>query len=443
MTPQQVRARFAAGGRETFRSFQTRNFRVFFTGQVVSQAGNWLTRIGQTLLVLHISDDGFAVGIVTACEFLPMLLFGAWAGLVADRSDKRRLLIILQSIAMLQSFGMAALAFMDSPPLPAIYAMAFAGGCVFAFDMPARKAFVVELVQLDDVNNAISLNTAVMNLSRVIGPAVAGLLISTVGYGWCFTLDAFTYVAVLIGLFLIDPTKLRAAPITQKAKGQIRDGLRYARSVPNVWIPIVIVAIVGVLAYNFQVVLPLLVTRTYEGTIGTFTILYSVLSLGSLAGALAAARRHEVTIATVAGTCAVFAASMLAFAAVPTLALAFPMILVVGWASTYFMTAASAIVQISSTPTMQGRVSSLQTIVMVGSTPIGAPLIGLVCDRYGARAGLLVGGLAAAVAAGWGWAASRAHSDDAPHPVPAHVAVGHGVAVATPHPDDATELSRR
>jgi MFS family permease len=422
VTARRARGRLAAGSRETFRSFETRNFRVFFSGQVVSQAGNWLTRIGQTLLVLHLTDDGLAVGIVTACEFLPTLLFGAWAGLVADRRDKRRLLIIVQAFAMLQSFAMAALAFLDRPPLAAIYAVALAGGCVFAFDFPARRAFVVELVALEDVNNAISLNTAVMNLARVVGPALAGLLVTTVGYAWCFTLDAVTYVAVLAGLFLIDPHQLRAAPITAKAKGQVRAGLRYARSVPNVWIPLIVVAIVGVLAYNFQVVLPLVVTHTYEGSIASFTVLYSVFSIGSLIGALIAARRRTVNLTTVVATCAAFGATMVAFAAVPTLVWAFPAILVVGCASTYFMTAATAIVQIGSTPVMQGRVSSLQAIVLVGSTPIGAPLLGFICDRYGPRSGLLVGGVAALFAAGWGWtnahttttAASRA----APAPQP-------------------------
>ena len=359
------------------------------------------------MLVLHLTGDGFAVGIVTACEFLPMLLFGAWAGLIADRSDKRRLLIIVQILAMLQSFAMAALAFMDRPPLVAIYAIALAGGCVFAFDFPTRRAFVVELVAEKDVTNAISLNTAVMNLARVVGPALAGLLIATVGYAWCFTLDAFTYVAVLAGLFLIDPRQLRAAPITAKAKGQLRAGLRYARSVPNVWIPLVVVAIVGVLAYNFQVVVPLVVTHSYGGTVATFTLLFSVFSVGSLVGALAGARRHTVGIPTVVGTCTAFGASMFIFAAVPSIGWAFPAILIVGWASTFFMTAATAIVQISSTPVMQGRVSALQGIVIVGSTPIGAPLLGFICDRYGARTGLLVGGIAALVAAGWGWSANR------------------------------------
>jgi MFS family permease len=402
-----MRERFAASSRDTFRSFRVRNFRVFFAGQVISQAGNWLTRIGQTLLVLHLTDDGLAVGIVTACEFLPMLLFGAWTGLVADRSDKRRLLIIVQSVAMVQSFVMAALAFLDHPPLHGIYAVALFGGCVSAFDFPARKAFVVELVALEDVNNAISLNTAVMNLARVVGPALAGLLVTTVGYGWCFTLDAFTYVAVLVGLFLIDPAKLRAAPITLKAKGQIRAGLRYARSLPNIWIPLVIAAIVGVLAYNFQVVLPLVVTHSYGDSVGTFTILYSVLSIGSLFGALAAARRHSVRILTVVVTCAMFGVSMLIIAAAPSLGWSLPIVLIVGAASTYFMTAATALIQINSSPQMQGRVSSLQTIVLVGSTPIGSPLLGFICDRYGARGGLLVGGLAALAAAAVGQFANR------------------------------------
>jgi MFS family permease len=405
------RARVAGALNETFRSVRIRNFRLFFAGQVVSQVGNWLTRVGLTLLVLHLTNNGFAVGLVAACEFLPMLLLGAWAGVIVDRSDKRRLLLIVQSLAMLQSFALASLAFMHAPPLWALYAVAIAGGVTTAFDFPARRAFVVQMVPVQDVANAVSLNTALMNLARVFGPALAGLLVATVGYGWCFTIDAISYVAVLVGLWFIDASAMRAVPVATKAKGQIRAGFRYARSKSELWIPLVVLAIVGVLAYNFQTVLPLLVTRTYHGSAGTFTVLYSMLSVGSLVGALAAARRRSITITTVVLTCAMFGTAMLLFAGAPTLAWAFPGVFVVGSASTYFMTAGSAIVQLGSAPEMQGRMGSLQSIVMVGSTPIGSPAIGWLCERYGARSGLVVGGLAGLFAAGWGWSMIRSRSD--------------------------------
>ncbi|MDQ1475329.1 MAG: hypothetical protein QOE62_558, partial [Actinomycetota bacterium] len=228
-----------AATRETFRSFHTRNFRLFFGGQLISQIGNWLTLIAQTLLVLKLTDSGIALGALAAAQFGPVLLLGSWAGLVADRSDKRKLLLIVQTIAMAQSFTLAALAFTGHPPVLAIYAVAIVGGITIAFDNPARRAFVVEIVPEDDMQNAVSLNSALMTGSRVVGPVAAGLLVVNVGFGWCFLVDAFSYIAVLAGLWLMRTEELRPAPVTRKGKGQIREGLRYARSVPDLWVPLV------------------------------------------------------------------------------------------------------------------------------------------------------------------------------------------------------------
>lgn len=414
----QMRERFSGGMSDTFRSMHIRNFRLFFSGQIISQVGNWITRVGLTLLVLRITDDGFAVGVVVACEFLPMLLFGAWAGVVVDRADKRRLLIIVQIFAMLQSFVLAALAFMPDPPLLALYAVALAGGLTTVFDFPCRRAFVLQMVPLRDVPNAVSLNTALVNLARVFGPAIAGLLVTTIGYGWAFTIDAFTYVAVLVGLWMIRPAELRAAPRAAKGAGQVRAGFAYARARSTLWIPLIIMAIVGTLTYNFGVVLPLLAERTFHGSEGTFTLLYSALSIGSLVGALAAARRTTVSLRTVCITCAAFGATMFVFALAPTLVWAFPAVIIVGWASTYFMTAGSAIVQLDTEPEMQGRIGALQSITLVGSTPVGSPIVGWVCERFGARAGLVLGAVAALGAAGWGMSLSRRYSTPSVPPAP-------------------------
>ena len=178
--------RFAGAARDTFESLRVRNFRLFFLGQLVSQIGNWLTLIAQTLLVLHLTNSGFQVGVLAACQFGPVLLLGAWADLIADRSDKRKLLIVVQAIAMAQSAALAALAFSGSPPVILIDLIAVVGGCTMAFDNPARRAFVVEMVPEELVHNAVSLNSAMMTSSRVIGPTLGGLLITTVGYGWAF-----------------------------------------------------------------------------------------------------------------------------------------------------------------------------------------------------------------------------------------------------------------
>ena len=386
----------------TFRSLRIRNFRLFFVGQLVSQVGNWMTLVGQTLLVLRLTDDGLAVGILTACQFAPVLLMGPWAGLMADRFDKRRLLLLVQSVAMAQSFVLAALALLDPPPLLAVYALAVAGGLATAFDHPARRSFVVEMVPDDHMQNAVSLNSALMSSARVIGPALAGLLVSTVGFAWCFALDGLSYAAVLVALVRMDPTQLRPSQAAERARGQIRAGLRYTRSVPELWIPLVMMTIVGTLAFNFNVVIPLFVRRSLGGTDTVFTLLFSVVSLGSLLGALVSARRTTVTVAHVATASAAFGASMLLLAASPTLAVAFPVALLVGFASIAFLTTATTIFQLRAEPTMRGRVLTLQAMVFLGSTPVGGPLLGAVCERFGPRSGLVLSGSAALVAAAIG-----------------------------------------
>jgi MFS family permease len=387
--------RFRLATNDTFRSLGIRNFRLFFSGQLVSQIGNWLTLIAQTLLVLELTGSGVALGLLAAAQFGPVLLFGAFAGLVADRSDKRKLLIAVQTFAMAQSFALGALAFMDSPPVWAIYVVAAFGGLATAFDNPARRSFVVEMVPETEVTNAVSLNSALMTGSRVIGPALGGLLVTTVGFGWAFWIDGLTYLAVIAGLRRIDPAVLRAAPVQARGKGQVRAGLRYALSVPELRVPLIMMAVIGTLAFNFQTVLPLLVTRDLGGSTLTFSLLMSVVSLGSLAGALAAARRQDLSVQLVSLAAAAFGASMLVLATVPNQPLAFVVGVALGITSITFMTTSTAIVQLRSNPTMRGRVLALQAIVFLGSTPIGGPIVGAISERFGARYALVLGGLAA------------------------------------------------
>ncbi|MCB1017828.1 MAG: MFS transporter, partial [Acidimicrobiales bacterium] len=347
-----------------------------------------------------------------AAQFGPILLLGAWAGLVADRSDKRRLLMAVQAFAMVQSFLLAALAFLGDPPLVAVYAVASLGGLAMAFDNPARRAFVVEMVPQDQVPNAVSLNSAVMTSSRIIGPALAGLLIATLGYGWAFVVDGASYVAVLVALALMRTSELRPSAVAERGRGQVREGLRYVRQVPALFIPLAMMGVVGALSFNFQVVLPLLVTRTFGGAAATFTLLLSFMSVGSLVGALVSARRTEVDVTHVVAASAAFGVAMLLLAAAPSLPLAFPLGFAVGVTSISFMTASTAIVQMRAEPSMRGRVLALQAILFLGSTPIGGPVLGVVSDLWGARAGLVVGGLAGIGAALWGrWAFRRAGDD--------------------------------
>ena len=412
---------------ETFRAFEVRNFRLFFVGQGISQVGNWLTLVAQSLLVLKLTDDGVAVGVLTACQFAPVLLLGAWAGLVADRSDKRKLLLIVQVFAAAQSFTMAALAFMDHPPLAGIYAVALVGGVAFAFDNPTRRAFVVEMVPEDMVHNAVSLNSAMMTSARIFGPALAGLLITTVGYGWCFTVDGFSYIAPFVALLLIRTSELRLVPLATRAAGQVREGIRYVRSVPELFIPLVMAAMIGIFTFNFQVVFPLMVTRTFDASEATFTVLFSFISIGSLAGALYTARRRTIDLHDVVASAVFFGIVMMLFAGAPSLGWAFPLGLLVGIGSVAFLTASTAIVQVNAAPEMRGRVLALQAIVFLGSTPIGGPILGWIADTFGPRVAVLVGGVAACAAAGWGVLAFRRQrgsmAADRPRPEPDDVQI--------------------
>jgi MFS family permease len=393
--------------RETFRSLHSRNFRLFFGGQLISQVGNWLTLVAQTLLVYSLTHSGVALGALAAAQFGPVLLLGPWAGLIADRSDKRKLLLIVQAIAMAQSFTLAALAFSGNPPVLAIYAVALIGGVTVAFDNPARRAFVNEMVDEDDVQNAVSLNSALMTSSRVVGPALAGLLVATVGFGWCFLLDAISYIAVLVALYRMRPAELRRPPVTPKAKRQVREGLRYARGVRELWVPLVMMAVVGTLSYNFQTVFPIFATQDLHGDGTTFTLLFSVVSVGALFGALRTARRTTSSIRSVATASLGYGAAMALMAIVPNQWLAYVVGVGLGVASITFLVSSTAIVQLEAAPEMRGRVLALQAMLFLGSTPIGGPIVGWVSDQFGARWAIALGAVAAIGAGAWGWLKSR------------------------------------
>jgi MFS family permease len=400
-------ARAKGAARETFASFQHRNFRLFFTGQLISQVGNWLTLVAQTLLVLELTDSGIALGVLAAAQFGPILVLGPWAGLVADRSDKRRLLLVVQTVAMGQSFLLAALAFSGEPPVGAIYAVAVLGGVCMAFDNPARRSFVVDMVDPDRINNAVSLNSALMTSSRVIGPALAGLLVSTVGYGWAFLGDGLSYLAVIAGLWMMRTSELRAAPVTPRGRGQVRAGLRYVRSEPELFVPLAMLAVIGTLSYNFQTVFPLFVTRDLGSSDAVFTALFSVVSVGSFIGALVTARRREIGVRQVGVAAVGYGVAMAAMALAPNVAVALVLGVVLGLASISFIVSSTAIVQLRSAPEMRGRVLAIQAMLFLGSTPVGGPIVGWVAEEFGARYSVALGAAAALLAGVWGLAAAR------------------------------------
>ena len=378
---------------------------------MISQVGNWLTAIALVLLVLHRTHSGVAIGILTGCQYGPVLIFGAWGGVIADRFNRRRLLLATQTLELCQSATLAVLAFSRQPPLIALYVTALAGGCILAADNPARRAFAAETVPVDDVQNAVSLNSALMTASRIVGPALAGLLVVTVGFGWCFAVDAISYLAVLAALWRIRPTTLRQPPVTGTwGRRQVRVTLRYVRNVPELWVMLLLMSVVGTLSLNLPVVLPLFVERTLHGGDSGYTLLYSILSLGSLAGAIGTTHRRAVTLRDIVVSSLGVGAAMMLLALSPSLAASFLIAPMVGFANVFFLTECTALVQIRAEPSLRGRVLALQAVVVVGSTPIGGLLLGATCDALGARAGLAVGALAALGAAGWGYRAIVAQS---------------------------------
>jgi MFS family permease len=399
------RARQALGA--TFSSLEHRNFRLYFTGQIVSNTGNWLTNIALTLLVLHLTGSGLAVGILAACQLGPILLLSIWAGAIADRSDKRRMLLVTQSLEMAQSAGLAVLAFLPHPPLISLYALAAAGGVFLAFDNPLRRSFVSEMVPAEDVPNAVVLYSTIVNLSRIFGPALAGLLVVTVGYGWCFSVDAASYLAVLTCLVMMRGSELYRSPPAERVKGEVRAGLRYVASRPTLWISFLMLLVIGILSYNFGVTLPLFVTDGLHKANTTYTILYSVMSVGSVITALLVAHRGLVKLRHVIGGAIALGVAMLVLALAQSVAVAAVIAFFVGGASILYTTSTTALVQIEARPDMRGRVLALQTVLLIGTTPLGGPLLGWLADSHGGRAPLILGGFASLMAAGLGYSANR------------------------------------
>ena len=393
---------------KTFGSLRHRNFRLFFIGQLISNSGNWLTTVAMVLLILHRTNSGLAVGLITACQFGPILLLSAWAGLIADRSDKRKLLMITQTLEMAQSLTLAVLAFIPHSPIIAFYITAAAGGCMLAFDNPVRRSFVTEMVGVEDVPNAVTLYSALVNASRIIGPALAGLLIVAAGFGWCFTIDALSYGFVLVALWMMRPEELRRVPVTPRGKGQVREGIRYVASVPELWISFTMLAVIGTISYNFSVIFPLFIEKGLHGGDGAYTLVYSVFGLGALIGAIAVARRSYVQFRNIVIGAIAFGLALLAFAAVPSVAASFPVVAVVGVTSIMYMTATTSIVQVRADPQMHGRVLALQTVLLIGTTPIGGPLLGAIADSLGPRSIVVIAGIAPLAAAGFGVVAGRA-----------------------------------
>lgn len=394
-------SRLGVAGRQTFRSLRTRNFRLYFAGQVISASGSWMQQVAQVWLVLKLTDSGFAVGALTALQFLPVLVGGAWAGVVADRMDKRRLMVGTASVSIVLAATLGVLVVTGVVQVWMVFVLAGLLGCVTALDSPARRAFVTELVSEQHEANAVSLNSSVFTAARVIGPALAGTTIAAVGIAWCFFANAISFLAVIGALLAMRPAEIRPATPLPRRRGQLVEGLRYVWGRPALRITLLMTAVIGTLSFNFQVTLSLLAKQVFHGGAGDFGLLYSLMSVGALGGSLVVAHRERAGTGFVVGAAVVFGALMLALSAAPTAAVAEVVLVPMGAASIAFLSAAGALSQTRAEPVYRGRVAALFAVAFLGSTPIGGPIVGGVSQVLGPRAGLVLGGTAALAAGSW------------------------------------------
>jgi MFS family permease len=382
----------------SFVSLQVPNYRRYFVGQLASLSGNWMQMVAEIWVLLTLTGSGVAVGLATGLQFVPMLLLGAMGGLIADRVPKRRLLILTQTLHMVAPLTMLALALTAGLEPWMVFALVFVRGSVNAVDYPTRQAFVMEIVGDERVVSAVGLNSVLVHSARVIGPAVAGVLIATVGPEPCFALNALSFTVMIGALATMDTAALRPSEQVPRAAGAVRASLRYVRRTPDLWIPLALMGAVGTLGFNFQAILPLLARFTFEGGAGAYAALVCAMAVGAIAGALVTSARGRVSHGVLAGAAIVFGALALVAAGAPTLALEVAALAPLGAASVMLAASINSSLQLASDPRMRGRVMALYSIVFLGSTPIGAPLAGYLSEVLDPRAALVMAGVAGIVA---------------------------------------------
>jgi MFS family permease len=417
------RARLRASAQRTFLSLRTsHNFRLYFFGQLVSATGTWVNATASAWLVLSLTHSGVALGINVALLFLPILLLGAWGGVLADRFDKRRILVLTQSGFSLTAFAMFAIVITGIDRLWMVYTLSLVAGSITAFDNPTRQSFYVEMVGQDTVTNAVSLNSAAFTGSRIFGPAIAGALIATVGIGWPFLVDGISYLAVIAALLAMRPEEFHRQRRTSRDRGHLVAGLKYVWHTEALRKPLIIMAGIFTFSFNFAVFLPLLAERTFHGNAGTFGAMSALAGFGSFTGALMMANRDRAPTMGRLGVFAVAAGIALAVVGIaPTLPLAVAAMVPLGFTVMAFMITGNTILQVTAKPQARGRVMALYGVVFLGSTPIGSPIAGWVGQHLGPRMGMVGGGI---VALGLGLGLlyqlrpSRGRAAPMPEPVP-------------------------
>ena len=376
-----------------FSSLRIRNFRLYMAGLTVSVAGNWMQNVAVGWLVLQLTRSGTVLGVVTAARYAPLLLLGAWGGLVADRHDKRLLLRLAASIQLVVAAVLGVLTMTHVIDVWSLTALILVAGVVDVVDTPSRQAFMNNIVGRDRIGNAIALNSVLVNGARVVGPGIAGFVISTVGVGPCFLLNAASFGATWLGLQLMRRDELIPTAVELAAKRQIRAGLRYVLSTPDLRTPLLLVAVAGAFAWEFPVSIPLFTSDTFQGGASEFGWALSAISAGSIAGGLLAARRRVVSQRSVAASALLWGIAILAASFAPSLAVAYGLLAVVGSGAVTFNAMSKTFLQITSRDQMRGRVMALWSIGWQGTTVLGAPVVGVLGQTLGGRYGLAVGGI--------------------------------------------------
>jgi MFS family permease len=381
-------------GTGMFRSLRVRNYRLYASGQLVSLTGTWMQRVAQDWLVLELTNSGTALGIVTALQFGPSLLLGLWGGILADRGDKRRLLLATQSGLAMVALVLGLLDIAGVVQYWHVLVLATVLGLITAIDTPVRQSFVVEMVGRDELTNAVAINSTIFNTGRILGPAVAGVMISAVGTGWAFVANAVSSGAVLIGLVMMREAELFPSPPLQRAAGQLREGFRYVRARRDLVLTMVLIFVFGTFGLNFAITCALMAKQVFHRGASGYGLLSTALAVGACCGAILATRRTKRPSALyLLGMAAVFSVGEIASGLMPDFAWTAVLLVPTGLAMLSVTTAANANVQLGVAPTMRGRVMALYLVCFMGGTPLGAPMIGWVAGAVGPRWGLVGGGL--------------------------------------------------
>jgi MFS family permease len=385
--------RVVHAGRLTFAALQVPNYRRYYGGQAISLIGTWMQMTAQSWLVLSLTHSAAALGLIIALQTLPVLLLAPYGGVIADRVDKRKTMIVLQSAMGIQAVILAVLTLTHSVQVWHIGILAALLGLNNAFENPARQSFMMELVGAEHLRNAVSLNSVLVNVARTVGPAVAGLMIASVGEGWCFTLNAVSFVAVIGSLTAMDTGQLSPTPPTKRAKGQLREGLSYVRHTPDLAIPLLMMAVVGCLTYEFQVSLPVMASRGLHAGAAGFGFMTAAMGVGAVTGGLLMAAKGKTGLRPLVLAATAFGLAMTLATVAPSLTLELAALALAGGASISFMATGNSTLQLTADPAMRGRVMSLWFVAFQGSTPLGGPIVGATMAILGARAGLGLGAL--------------------------------------------------